>query len=284
MSRRRTAVRGWLAVAVFITGGLTATGCGGRAYDPDVDGQSHWWRLCVEDVECGAGLSCMCGVCTKPCDDLASCAGAAARHSCLEQAPWCDVPVGGVCAAACERAVDCPADHRCDDAVCVPELTPSTSSNTASTPPATANPPVATHDAATTFGDGALLDAASSFGSDDSDAGCDAALCSIPPDGFCEAVASATPGDTDAVAGVDSETLERWLAYCQDAGGQNTSSTETSTFGSSLCGNGILDVEGSEQCDDGNSVNGDGCTNDCTIEAGYVCMPPGAPCVTGAMP
>jgi cysteine-rich repeat protein len=37
-----------------------------------------------------------------------------------------------------------------------------------------------------------------------------------------------------------------------------------------VCGDGI--VEGTEQCDDGNQVNGDGCENDCTITAsGAVC-------------
>jgi len=36
-----------------------------------------------------------------------------------------------------------------------------------------------------------------------------------------------------------------------------------------VCGNGI--VGGSEQCDDGNTTNGDGCSRTCTIEPGYNC-------------
>lgn len=36
-----------------------------------------------------------------------------------------------------------------------------------------------------------------------------------------------------------------------------------------VCGNGAFD--GAEQCDDGNSVSGDGCTSACRVEAGYVC-------------
>ena len=36
-----------------------------------------------------------------------------------------------------------------------------------------------------------------------------------------------------------------------------------------VCGNGVFD--GAEQCDDGNSVPGDGCTSACRVEAGYVC-------------
>jgi len=37
----------------------------------------------------------------------------------------------------------------------------------------------------------------------------------------------------------------------------------------SICGNGI--VEGSEECDDGNHNNGDGCSQMCQVEAGFFC-------------
>lgn len=40
----------------------------------------------------------------------------------------------------------------------------------------------------------------------------------------------------------------------------------------SECGNGSLDA--GEVCDDGNSVNDDGCTNTCQIEQGWLCTPP----------
>lgn len=33
-----------------------------------------------------------------------------------------------------------------------------------------------------------------------------------------------------------------------------------------ICGNGILDVPGVEECDDGNSVSGDGCSASCALE------------------
>ena len=36
-----------------------------------------------------------------------------------------------------------------------------------------------------------------------------------------------------------------------------------------LCGNGIFDS--GEECEDGNQVNGDGCSTDCTIEDGFYC-------------
>ena len=36
-----------------------------------------------------------------------------------------------------------------------------------------------------------------------------------------------------------------------------------------VCGNGSK--EGGENCDDGNTTNGDGCSSACAIEAGYTC-------------
>jgi cysteine-rich repeat protein len=35
------------------------------------------------------------------------------------------------------------------------------------------------------------------------------------------------------------------------------------------CGNGIR-TQG-EQCDDGNAINGDGCSSNCTLEKGFIC-------------
>jgi fibro-slime domain-containing protein len=43
------------------------------------------------------------------------------------------------------------------------------------------------------------------------------------------------------------------------------------------CGDGI--IERNEQCDDGNTVSGDGCSRICQIENNYVCPQPGQPCV-----
>lgn len=49
------------------------------------------------------------------------------------------------------------------------------------------------------------------------------------------------------------------------------------------CGNGLLENTG-EQCDDGNSLSGDGCSATCTVESGYTCPTingyrVGGPCV-----
>ena len=42
------------------------------------------------------------------------------------------------------------------------------------------------------------------------------------------------------------------------------------------CGNGTL--EAGEQCDDGNTDNGDGCSRICQLEANWICPTPGQPC------
>jgi fibro-slime domain-containing protein len=42
----------------------------------------------------------------------------------------------------------------------------------------------------------------------------------------------------------------------------------------STCGDGILLKSAGEQCDDGNTVNGDGCSSTCQIEPGYTCTQP----------
>ncbi|KAK9318955.1 hypothetical protein V1517DRAFT_342179 [Lipomyces orientalis] len=38
------------------------------------------------------------------------------------------------------------------------------------------------------------------------------------------------------------------------------------TYKLELCGDGIVQPRLGEQCDDGNNVNGDGCSSNCTIE------------------
>ena len=44
-----------------------------------------------------------------------------------------------------------------------------------------------------------------------------------------------------------------------------------------LCGNSAFDP--GEQCDDGNTVSGDGCSSTCALEPNFVCPTAGAPCV-----
>ncbi len=47
-------------------------------------------------------------------------------------------------------------------------------------------------------------------------------------------------------------------------------------------GNGKIDSDGYEQCDDGNTSDGDGCSSTGLLEPGYVCPTPGKACVAAA--
>jgi len=49
------------------------------------------------------------------------------------------------------------------------------------------------------------------------------------------------------------------------------------------CGNGTVQSNLSEQCDDGNKVGGDGCTEACQIEADFDCPPAGGACTSLAV-
>jgi fibro-slime domain-containing protein len=57
--------------------------------------------------------------------------------------------------------------------------------------------------------------------------------------------------------------------------GNCSSSADSGLLG--YCGDGV--IESGEQCDDGNSVPGDGCSGTCQIEPGYTCPTQGKPCV-----
>jgi fibro-slime domain-containing protein len=63
---------------------------------------------------------------------------------------------------------------------------------------------------------------------------------------------------------------------CSDAGGAGDGSC-TDAVG---CGNGKIDPGLGEQCDDGNTTPGDGCSADCQLEPNYICPEPGKPCIS----
>src|SRR5262249_29249163 len=62
-------------------------------------------------------------------------------------------------------------------------------------------------------------------------------------------------------------------------GGDDTARNLNEAF-APLCGNGTLDA--SEECDDGNTASGDGCSHDCQLEQCYTCS--GSPSRCGPSP
>jgi hypothetical protein len=47
--------------------------CGSRIDPHGTDSSSHWLSSCDEDTECPSEQSCLCGVCTRKCDDARDC-------------------------------------------------------------------------------------------------------------------------------------------------------------------------------------------------------------------
>jgi hypothetical protein len=60
--------------------------CGGKSHVDGTDSHTHWLKECERDAEC-AGLSCICGVCTKACDEGDDCNSFRADAA-------CEVPAG----------------------------------------------------------------------------------------------------------------------------------------------------------------------------------------------
>lgn len=88
---------------------------------------------------------------------------------------------------------------------------------------------------------------------------------------------------TDApAAGVCGDGIVDGNEQCDDGNtvsGDGCSATCATEF-DVKCGNGQLD--GTEQCDDGNAASGDGCSASCMVETGYDCV--GTPSVCTAIP
>ena len=95
--------------------------------DPGAGSNTNWLRPCLEDDECRGGLSCLCGICTAPCDVACSelpdaiCAPAgSASH-----AELCDEELGqlveplGLCLPACGPEAGCAAGQLCKDGGCL---------------------------------------------------------------------------------------------------------------------------------------------------------------------
>lgn len=87
-----------LSLALSLGGVLALLpSCGGNSTSDGTDSNTHWLQDCEEDSDCGA-LSCVCGICTQPCEVGADCAA-------LGSDAVCEVPssCGKVGSSACVR-------------------------------------------------------------------------------------------------------------------------------------------------------------------------------------
>lgn len=105
----RTRIGSWLGCMLLA---VIATSC--FETRERYGGETHFMRGC--DGACEAGLECVCGVCTQPCEHSATCEALAAGATCAAvdaEAQACgqmraDAPVPArACLATCARDVDC---------------------------------------------------------------------------------------------------------------------------------------------------------------------------------
>ena len=112
----------WLLGAVWLfSGALLLPSC--ETTDPGAGSNTNWLRSCESDGECGEGLSCTCGVCSRVCEDDCSllpdaeCAplgSARLRTQCGDaEAP------SGLCLPVCVDSASCAPGQLCVDGGCV---------------------------------------------------------------------------------------------------------------------------------------------------------------------
>lgn len=83
---------------------LLPSACGESRVSTDT--RTNWLSSCSDDVSCGGGLSCLCGVCTQACESGQSCGEVSPEAVCVE-VPGCE-QASQVCAK--EGFFDAPTD------------------------------------------------------------------------------------------------------------------------------------------------------------------------------
>jgi hypothetical protein len=104
-----------------------ACACRGEAPQPTTGSETHFLSWCSSAESCGAGLDCVCGVCTSVCTDASSCTGLAGTASCVVpslrpvEQTCAGAPQAASCDVVCSASSDCAAlgtAHRCDRGFC----------------------------------------------------------------------------------------------------------------------------------------------------------------------
>lgn len=85
-----------------------------RTPDPSAITETGFLAPCDPQGDCDDGLSCVCGVCTRSCDD--GCGDGACNTP--PDGPAC-VPPAGVCLGRCDRDADCAAGLVCAAGACI---------------------------------------------------------------------------------------------------------------------------------------------------------------------
>lgn len=107
-------------VLILLAALALAFSCTRESTDP-TGGETHFLTRCVPGANtCGDQLSCMCGVCTRPCAERAACDALPAAQ-CVPGCVTDDMKAPGVCEVSCVVDDDCSVvsrTHHCDRGAC----------------------------------------------------------------------------------------------------------------------------------------------------------------------
>jgi len=107
---------------------MVASSCanlGGQT--PSTSSETHFLQRCERDGDCGAGLSCLCGACTRTCEAPTTCEALSSSAECVTVAsrpadPGCPASaIVAFCDTLCNNDTDCAAlgeTSRCDRGFC----------------------------------------------------------------------------------------------------------------------------------------------------------------------
>lgn len=99
----RNNLRSWRGVGALLFL-LLPSACGETSVSTDT--RTNWLSTCSDDLSCGGALACVCGVCTRACENGQSCGEVNAQAVCVE-VPGCE-QASQVCAK--EGFFDAPTD------------------------------------------------------------------------------------------------------------------------------------------------------------------------------
>lgn len=108
------------ALALVLGVGLVVS-CGALKGEPTLGGETHFLLTCEDD--CGPGLSCIDGVCTRGCEpSFSSCSELAPEASCVSAPDGAErAGFAGTCDVTCAADTDCAslgASHTCRSGAC----------------------------------------------------------------------------------------------------------------------------------------------------------------------
>jgi glucuronoarabinoxylan endo-1,4-beta-xylanase len=119
-------VQAWFRLAIL---SLAVGACDGRHTPQGADSQTNWLKACEVDSQC-EGLSCVCGLCTRTCQEDAAC-DASRGLTCVETSDAGVVaqcqsspPKSNLCMQRCEVG-SCGLGKSCIAGVCAPISSPS---------------------------------------------------------------------------------------------------------------------------------------------------------------